>query len=153
MKNKMIKKIIKIYPPVMYFLLEKWLRKMSSNGWHLIKRKFFIYYFEKGEPEKREYFVWSPSYTGEGKYSIPLRYPKLTITYGKKKQKSKLNKNSYLKHETIIEIDTQKIDIQNDVGYKELIDDRNRLYLRCFIRNLCIVITILLIVVMFLILL
>ena len=34
-----------------------------------------------------------------------------------------------------IEIDTKKIDIKNDVGYKELINDRNRLYRKLAIRN------------------
>lgn len=36
----------------------------------------------------------------------------------------------------IVEIDTQKIDVEKDVGYKELIRDRNRLYVADFLRNL-----------------
>lgn len=141
MKNKSIViKKIRIYPSFLYFLLEKWLKKMSLKGWHLVFRKFgIIYYFEKGVPEEKEYFVWDPTYTGEGKYSIASRYPFLEKTYGVEKKKSKLNKNSIEKYDNIIEIDTKKIDIHNDLAYKELKNDRNRLYIWRFIRNIAIV--------------
>ena len=79
----------------------------------------------------------------DGKYSIPLRYPFLIKTYGVKKKYSKLNRNEAKSYLTI-EIDTQKIDIENDVGYKELINDRNRLYRKRAIRNTIIFFTIIL---------
>ena len=44
------------------------------------------------------------------------------------------NKNQSKTYLTV-EIDTQKIDIENDVGYKELISDRNKLYNKRAIRN------------------
>ena len=78
------------------------------------------------------------------KYSIPLRYPFLIQTYGVKKKYSKLNRNEAKSYLTI-EIDTKKIDIENDVGYKELISDRNRLYRKLAIRNIIIFLTIILI--------
>ena len=134
-KQSVIKKI-RIYPSILYFRREKWLTKMSLQGWHLVNRRFgIIYYFEKGLPKEKEYFAWEATYTGEGKYSIPMRYPFLKKTYGVKKQKSKLNKNAVTKHVTIIEIDTDRIDIYNDLAYQELKKDRNHLYLLRFLKN------------------
>lgn len=140
-KQTSIKKKIRIYPSFLYFKLEKWLKKMSLQGWHLIYRKFgVIYYFEKGSPREREYFVWDATYTGEGRYSIAMRYPFLEKTYGIKKKKSKLNKNATTKYDTIIEIDSKKIDFQNNLAYKELKSDRNRLYTWKLIRDIGILI-------------
>ena len=126
--NKEIKKVLRFYPCCLYFLLEKWLKQMSLSGWHLIERKSFIYCFEKGKPQNREYFAWDPTATGMGKYSIPMRYPFLIKTYGKHKKKSQLNRNSLQKGDTIMEVDTERIDVSSDVGYKELVSERNRLY-------------------------
>ena len=69
-----------------------------------------------------------------GAYSIGLLYPGLEKTYGVKKKYSKLNKNE-AKAYTTIEIDTKKIDIDNHIGYKELLQDRNRLYKKLTVRN------------------
>ena len=63
-----------------------------------------------------------------------LRFPFLEKTYGIKKKYSKLNKNQAKTYLTV-EIDTQKIDIENDIGYNELRNDRNRLYKKLAIRN------------------
>jgi hypothetical protein len=113
-------------------MLEKWLKKMSNKGWHLVSRKFaIIYYFEKGLPEDKEYFVWSPTYTGEGRYSIDMRYPSLAKTYGKNKKKSKLNNNSFKNSVNIIEVDPQK----KDYAFDELRHDRNRIYILQYIVN------------------
>ena len=128
---------IRFYPPFLYFLLENWLKKMSLNGWHLINRRIgIIYCFEIGEPEIKEYFAWDPSYTGEGKYSIPMRYPSIKKTYGVKAKYSILNRSKYL---NIIEVDTCKIDVSNDLSYLELKNDRNKLYILRFLRNLLII--------------
>ena len=147
MKNKSVIKRIRLYPPCLYFLLEKWFKKMSLKGWHVFDCKVFIYYFEKGNPEEKEYFVYTPTYTGEGKYSIPMRYPFLRETYGVKKKYSKLNKNSFLKNNTIIEIDTNRIDIEHDIGYKELKSDRNRLYAIMTIRNFSIILMVIILII------
>ena len=136
-KNKKTIKKFRICPSCLYFLLEKWLKEMSKKGWHVFDCKVCVYYFEKGMPQEKEYFVYDAGWIGEGRYSIPSRYPLLTQTYGVKKEKSKLNKNSINKHNTIIEVDTKKIDIKNDTGYKELKRDRNRLYALLTIRNIC----------------
>jgi len=107
---------------------------MSMKGNHLIGRRFgVVYYFEKGEPKEREYFVWEPTYTAEGKYSISLQYPFLDKKYGLKN--SKLNQISQNTHDTIIEIDTKKFDIKSDLAYRELKHDRNRLYALKALRN------------------
>ena len=139
MKNKLMKKSIRFYPNFLYFLLEKWLKKESSKGWHLVKRKAFVYYFAKGKPQKKEYFAWSPTYTGSGKYSIPMRYPNLRDTYGVKKKKSELNKSSSINNDTIIEIDTKWFDDPIDNGYKEMVHDRNHLYWVSFIKNISVI--------------
>ena len=137
MKSKETIKRFRIYPPFLYSKLERWLKRMSCQGWHLVSRKFcVIYYFEKGKQEEKEYFVWDPTYTGEGKYSISLRYPDLIKTYGVPKKKSLLNKYAVEKYDTIVEVNTEKIDIENDIGYKELKYDRDRLYRLRFFRNL-----------------
>ena len=133
-ESKLIRKI-RIYPDFLYSRLEKWLHKMSLKGLHLVKRKFgIIYYFEKGEPEEKEYFAWSPTATGEGKHSIPLRYPHLEKQFGVKKKNSKLNKNATLKYDTIIELDRDLIYGEKKIAYQELISDRNRLYMQKFIK-------------------
>ncbi len=92
--------------------------------------------FEQGNPENKIYFTYEAGgiRNDASKYSIPLRYPFLDKTYGVKSNHSKLDKNRRKTYLTV-EIDTQKIDIKNDVGYKELISDRNRLYRKLAIRN------------------
>lgn len=123
---------IRFYPSFLYFCLEKWLKKMSCKGWILFNCSFGIFYhFEKGIPKEREYFVWSPTARGEGKYSINLRYPFLRKRFGIKEKYSRLNKNSQKRHYNIIEIDPE----QMDMCYKELKNDRNKLYLLYSIRN------------------
>ena len=46
-----------------------------------------------------------------------------------------LNRNHHFQETTILEIDTQKIDVEKDPGYHELIHDRNRLYTMYTLRN------------------
>ena len=60
--------------------------------------------------------------------------------YGLKTSKINCNKT---KEYNIIEIDTNRIDVKNDVGYKGLISDRNRLYMRYFVRNTSVLISVL----------
>ena len=126
----------RFYPSFLYNKLDKWLNQMSLLGWHLVDSNPISFLFEQGNPEDKIYFTYEAGgvRNDAGKYSIPLRYPFLDKTYGVKSKYSKLNKNRRKTYLTV-EIDTQKIDIQNDVGYKELISDRNRLYRKLAIRN------------------
>ena len=126
--KKYIRKI-RFYPEFMYFRLDNWLKKMSRSGWHIVDCGIFTYLFEQGEPMEKEYFTYAVgnSHLNEGYFSISLRYPGLKETYGVKKKKSKINKNEAKAHQ-IVEIDLQKINIETDVGYKELRSDRNRLH-------------------------
>ena len=132
----------RIYPIIRYAALEKWLKTMSLEGWHLVRRKFScIYYFESGPKVEKEYFVWAWGFGAKndsGQFDINLRYPFLIKTYGVKKKKSKLNRNSIEKFDTIIEVDPDKI---NDIGYKELVSDRNRLYKLAHIREMLMLLT------------
>lgn len=140
-RNPNVVKKIRFFPKCLFFLRDRWLKKMSKKGWHLIDYGIFVYIFENGVPSDKEYFSYTCERVGDGKYSIPLRYPLLDETFGVKKKKSKLNKNSILKSKanTIIEVDTHKIDIENDIGYKELRHDRNKLYFLITIRNIAII--------------
>ena len=144
-KKKYFRKF-RIYPSFMYHRLDKWLNEMSLKGFHLVDSNLISFLFEQGQQNDIVYFTYEAGGFGnndDGKYSIPLRYPFLTQTYGVKKKYSKLNRNEEKSYLTI-EIDTKKIDIENDVGYKELINDRNRLYRKRAIRNIIIFFTIIL---------
>lgn len=138
--KKYIRKF-RFYPSFMYNKLDKWLNQMSLSGWHIVDSNLISFLFEQGAPENKIYFTYEPSGSrkDEAKYSIPLRYPFLDKTYGIKSKLSKLNKNERKTYQTI-EIDREKIDIENDVGYKELVSDRNRLYKKLAIRNAIILI-------------
>lgn len=127
--GKQYKRKFRIYLPFVYNRLDKWLKSMSLKGWHIVHCGLFYFLFEKGKPTEKEYFTYTN--TQEGKYSISLMYPLLEKTYGVKKKKSKINSNEAKAH-TIIEIDLKKVDVKNDIGYKELINDRNRLYRKYF---------------------
>ncbi len=132
-KNKRYLKKFRIYPAFLYNRLDKWLKSMSLKGWRLVRCGIFSFLFESSEIKEREYFTYDAT-KREGKYSLSMRHPFLEEKYGIKKKKSKINaqeRKPYL----IVEIDTQKIDIQNDVGYKELLADRKRLSLLYFLRN------------------
>ena len=126
-------KRVRIYPSFMYGRLDKWLKEMSLSGWHIVHAGLFTFIFEKGEPCVKEYFTYG-LVTQEGEYSISLRYPFLEKTYGVKEKKSKINSNKAKTH-SIVEIDLERINPKENAGYKELVADRNRLYLRYFIRN------------------
>ena len=134
--SKIYVRKFRFYPSFLYNKLDKWLNQMSLLGWHLVDSNPFSFLFEQGDPENKIYFTYEAGGTRNdaGKYSIPLRYPFLDKTYGVKSNHSKLNKNRRKTYLTV-EIDTKKIDIKNDVGYKELINDRNRLYRTLAIRN------------------
>lgn len=135
--RKQYHKVFRIYPVFLYHRLDRWLKLMSEKGWHIAHCSLFFFFFEKGQPSTKEYFTYGLS-TQEGKYSISLRHPFLEKKYGLEKNKSIINANKAKSYQ-IVEIDTEKIDVINDVGYRELVKDRNRLYLIYSIRNLCIV--------------
>ena len=138
---------VRFYPYFLYNRLDRWLKSMSAEGWHIVYCGIFSFWFERGDPEIREYFTYGLS-THEGKYSISLRYPNLEKTYGLKNKKSAIN-SSRTKQYEIVEIDTRKIDIKNDVGYNELINDRDRLYRGYFIRNLCVFLSAIILLIIF----
>ena len=134
---KQYKKSFRIYPSFLYNKLDKWLKKQSLRGWHIVHCGIFFFMFENGIPMAQEYFTYGLS-TLEGKYSISLRHPFLEKRYGVRKDKSKINSNEKKTYQ-IVEIDLNRIDVKNDIGYKELLNDRNRLYSRYFLRNFCVI--------------
>ena len=129
--GKIYIKKFRFYPTFLYYKLDKWLKTMSAGGWHIVHCGIFFFWFEKGDPESKEYFTYGLS-AQDGKYNINLMHPSLERRYGVKAKKSKINANKS-KSIQIVEIDTDKIDVNNDADYKELISDRNSLYLRYFI--------------------
>lgn len=131
--DKQFVKIFRIYPSFLYNRLDKWLEKMSLNGLHVVHAGWFFFIFEKGSSQHKVYFTHG-LVAQEKKYKIGLKHPNFEKLYGVKKKKSKINANEKKKYE-ILEIDVKRIDIQNDTGYKRLVDDRNRLYLQHFITN------------------
>ena len=124
----------RVYPCFDYPRLDAWLHAMSLDGWHLVDSNMISFLFEQGAPRDKVYFTYTQMPREGGAYSIGLLYPGLEKTYGVKKKYSKLNKNE-AKAYTTIEIDTKKIDIDNHIGYKELLQDRNRLYKKLTVRN------------------
>lgn len=136
---------IRFYPECFLFMLDVWLKRMSQDGYHLVDHGIITYIFEKGIPENREYFTYSSDRTGEGKYSISLRYPDLKKTYGKNRKKSKLNKANNSKGNIVLEIDTDRISLADNIGYKELVHDRNRLYFFRTVRNIVVIMLMLLV--------
>ena len=124
----------RVYPCFAYPRLDAWLHAMSLDGWHLVDSNMISFLFEQGAPRDKVYFTYTQMPREGGAYSIGLLYPGLEKTYGVKKKYSKLNKNE-AKVYTTIEIDTKKIDIDNHIGYKELLQDRNRLYKKLTVRN------------------
>lgn len=138
----------RIYPGFLFRFLDKWLKKMSAKGWHVVHVGIIFFWFEKGEPMDKEYFTYGLS-TQEGNYSIQLRYPFLDKTYGVKEKKSIINANKN-KKTNVVEIDTERIDVKTNMGYKELVSDRNRLYLRYFVRNILVYIILIIVLVIFL---
>ena len=122
----------RVYPCFLYSRLDKWLKSMSLKGWQIVHCGLLTFWFEKCEPEEKEYFTYGLA-TQEGRYSISMRYPFLDKTYGVQKKKSKINGND-AKTYHIVEIDIKKISENKklEIGYKELIHDRNCLYLQHF---------------------
>lgn len=131
--NKLYVRKFRVYPSFLYSRLDRWLKAMSLKGLHVVHCDMLSFWFEKGLPKEKEYFTYGLA-TQEGKYNISLKYPLLEKTYGVKSKNSKINSNDKKTYK-IVEIDTTRIAVQNDAGYKELITDRNHLYLRYFIRN------------------
>ncbi len=129
--QKQYKKKHRFFLGIMYAQLDKWLKKMSLSGWHIVHCGVFTFWFEKGLATEKEYFTYGDP-PNEGKYSVLLRHPQLEKKYGVSKKKSKINANKNKAYE-IVEIDLNLI--HADIGYEEMVNDRNRLYLLYFIRN------------------
>lgn len=133
-KKQYIKKH-RFYLSVFYPCLDKWLKKMSSRGFHIVHCSLFTFWFEVGVPLAKEYFTFS-EVLNEGKYSILLRHPSFQVKYGVKKSKSTINDNESKAYQ-IVEIDLERINVKSDIGYKELVSDRNALCRRYVLRNIC----------------
>ena len=132
MKNKNIVKKFRYYPMWLYSKLDNWLNKMSLQGYHLIDYNSFCYTFEKGDPKNTEYFSceWGGFRNDDGYYNVLLRHPFAEEVYGKKKSKLTKNRKHKMHSFLIMEINKEKISGEIEIGYKELISDRNKYHLK-----------------------
>lgn len=78
---------IKYYPCFMFSYLDRWLKKMSLSGWHIVHCCGLLYWFENDLPEEKEYFTYFTPIRNEGKYDINMRYPFLEKNIAKKNLK------------------------------------------------------------------
>ena len=82
----------KLFFPLTYGYLERWLEKMSESGAHLVNYGLLSYQFEIGAPSKRTYFVYQhnsyPRHNGE-RFNLSLLYPRLVQSIGRSKRYSK----------------------------------------------------------------
>jgi len=133
MKTKIIK--YRWYPSYRYNKLELWLKDMSDSGWMLVNYGSLKYEFKKCNNVERIYFAYNCGgfRNEDGQYSVMLRYPLLKEQYGISTRRSLLNKNNRSRffYKTIIELDPQKV----DDGFYEIIDQRNKLYIKQLIMN------------------
>ena len=127
----------KLFFPLTYGYLERWLEKMSESGAHLVNYGLLSYQFEIGAPSKRTYFVYQhnsyPRHNGE-RFNLSLLYPRLVQSIGRSKRYSKLNRNTHnkLSSNVIFEVDMPRA----AQAYHDAVSDRNRLYRLEFFRNL-----------------
>lgn len=133
-KKQYIKKH-RFYLSFFYPRLDKWLKRMSLCGFHIVHCGLFTFWFEVGVSLQKEYFTFS-EVLNEGKYSILLRHPCFQEKYGVTKNKSTINANRSKAYQ-IVEIDLEKINVESDVGYKELVRDRNVICRQYGLRNIC----------------
>lgn len=128
MKRKTIKKY-RFYPSFLFFRLDRWLKKMSAKGWHLIEYGSISFTFEEGEPCDKEYFTYHYGggvQKGGDKYCLPTMHPFINKVYGIHRKRSRLNKETscHSAPYVIIEIDQDRIDVKADIGYLELRRER-----------------------------
>ena len=119
---------IRFYPICLYFLLDRWLSKMSRRGLRLVGvRLGLIYIFEKGEPKNRIYFSFSTFFSKTSilfrRHWLQTKYPLIEKRFGVKSALS----DTFLP--TVVEIDTERINVRADPEYLNLVRDRNRIYL------------------------
>ena len=89
----------------LYSYIEKWLSKMSSQGYHVTSIKGWIWTFEKDIPLNTEYFVWMQRPKGKDCSSLA---GELSCFYGVNDQKHKIAKLEGI-FIRITEIDISKI--------------------------------------------
>ena len=135
--EKDIRTVIKIVPRYLYPFFEKYLSKMSAEGWHLVKYRYPFFTFARGETVEKKYFVYQHGgghTRDDGWVDLDLRYPLLFKTYAVKAKKSPLNTygKKVFPYLAILEVDETKLDF----GFDELCHDRNKYgYLRLLFEN------------------
>ena len=55
-KEKLVRKF-RIYPAFLYGRLDRWLKKKSQEGLHIVDAGLISFSFERGEPKDNEYFT------------------------------------------------------------------------------------------------
>lgn len=109
------------YIPAMVNQVEKWLTEMSCDGWQLVHKDRWKFYFIKSKKQERQYFIYSGFDASRG---ISYEYYSAKELYAK--SGIEINKQSY----DIFEVDPSKID-SKFYGYRMM---RNKYYKNHYIK-------------------
>lgn len=116
-------------PVFLYAAFERFLERMSRNGWYLSLYSPFRFTFAKAAPKSRKFFIYHSggNLSSDGKFSLSLRYGNILASYGAKPKESRLNSytKSHLSHLSVIEL---REGADQEESFRELLRDRRRLY-------------------------
>lgn len=116
-----MKTFYRFYPACTYFLLDKWLSKMSQKGLFLSDYGVIKYEFREGTPREKTYFTYSDD-KGNLSYGhrfwVSYYHPAPEKNYGKQISPQKVH------DKTIVLVDARKIDNE----YYIMRHRRNKLY-------------------------
>ena len=133
MKLKKSRVYYRYYPPCLYFLLDRWLCKMSRRGLHLTDHGTLKYVFEERKPTESIYLSFDcsiyPSHFHKGSTTLQQRHPNIAKNYGKAVKPRKPDAK------TVVLVSPDKIDKE----YYQIIRTRNRLGIIESLRDIAII--------------
>lgn len=137
--GKVLLRKFRFYPRFLLSRMDKWLSKMSADGWHVIYVGMLRFVFEKGVPENKLYFSYLDDYPYSSMYSMPRSVYSFVRKYRVSKKKSKVNLNTerlkcYYK---VTELDLEKLDPNTNEEYKDFVRARDDLYGFAAMQRLC----------------
>lgn len=91
------------YIPATVNQVERWLTEVAYDGWKLIDKKGWMFYFIKSKKKERQFFMYSGFDLTPG---IAYDYLRAKDIYAKSKSKSKIYQRTF----DIFEVDTERID-------------------------------------------
>lgn len=148
MADTKIKHFFIVAPLFVWF--ERYLCKMSRNGWDLVSYGKLRYVFKKTKPSDKKYFIYR-LYEGKGndvdRYGLRMRHFNILRSYGVSRSRSRLN--TFTGHLNKIPLDIRPWDslkrpglriveidkTKEKTGLNELYSDRRRLYSKITVRD------------------